>query len=86
LGLIGPFSWVVYFRNPLKRLIIFADFGSLSRFERDQKISKKKSISVISAGSSEAGERYQNSLHFPHSKAVTIPSSAGRFKMLIKYP
>ncbi len=81
LGLINPLTVVVYFKAPLQRLIVLADFGYLSRFERDQKISqRKKYISVISAGSSEAGERYQKSLPFPHGKAVTI-SIAERCKL-----
>jgi len=70
---------VVYFRVPFQRLQVLPDFSS-------QKIrQRKKSFSVISAGSSEAGERYQNSLPFPHSKAATIPSSAGRFKRLTNH-
>jgi hypothetical protein len=50
-------------------MVVLPDFSS-------QKIrQRKKSISVISARSSEAGERYQNALPCPHSKVgiISIP-------------
>ena len=52
---------------------------------RDQKNqAKKKSISVIPECSSEAGERYQNALPYPHNKAGTISIAEGlRVKTLI---
>jgi len=52
-------------------MIVLPDFSS-------QKIrQRKKSTSVISAGSSVAGERYQNVLLYLHSKAGDIIQTGG---------
>jgi hypothetical protein len=56
MGLVYPLTVIVCFKAPLQRLIVLSDFSSKKIRQR------KKSVSVISAGSSEASERYQYAL------------------------
>jgi len=50
---------------------------SLTELTETQSFLTRKTISVFFAGSSEAGESYQNALPCPHSKAWTISIAEG---------